>query len=229
MAQDEQDLFAFASEEAPTPQLSLYQFRGPVITTGRHTQLDALISARWRRQAQTWIVRRPTAGGAVLHAGGICFSLLFKNNQGKRAQHALVTTHLKPITRALRCLGIQASILNSSSPVTRARLGRWCTFERAQSDLVMGKQKIGGVGQRIYKDGILLQGYLTLRKRECEWMKRLVPPPFQLGATIRPTSVESVTGRLINPDTLYRAIEHEFVNHSATPRLYVRARQPQPA
>ena len=66
------------------PMLRLYRWSRPTVSLGRHQQRWP---AHWRRlqeQGQIDLVRRPTGGRAVLHAGAITYALVQRSQQRRR-------------------------------------------------------------------------------------------------------------------------------------------------
>jgi lipoate-protein ligase A len=86
MAIDEWLLDAAVSDAAPQPVLRLYRWSRPTLSLGRH-QGDP--PPRWLALARAGtidLVRRPSGGGAVLHAGDLTYALVWPTPPTARRQ-----------------------------------------------------------------------------------------------------------------------------------------------
>jgi lipoate-protein ligase A len=212
MTQDGLDLQKIANNDQIDSQILLYRFRRPTITLGRHTLTQNLSNPSQLSRIKSLVVRRPTGGGAILHAGGICFSLMTRRS-GKWRERSEGARWLKNVLlEGLRSLDPslqpkQDDVHFSQPP----HLGNWCAFEPADTDILIQNRKLGGIAQRVLKNALLLEGYITLRKRECLYMDALVEGPL-FSKQIQPISLEEILGKPLSVDILFNTLKSSILS-----------------
>ena len=130
--------------------LRFYQWSRPTLSLGRHQEL----THQWRQLAGACdldLVRRPSGGGAVLHAGGLTYALIWTDPPRQRRQAYARVNH---------CLqeGLQALGLDLRPGVAAAeRIVTDCFAQSTTADLVdsSGCKRIGSA--QFWKRGHLLQ------------------------------------------------------------------------
>ncbi|MBI2870927.1 MAG: hypothetical protein HYY14_04375 [Candidatus Omnitrophica bacterium] len=199
------------------PKLLFYRFRGPVMTIGRHTHKEEVYRSHEGSRLKERTVRRATGGGAIFHAGGMCYSWISRGKTTRSGRNECVYWLRDMLLATLEPLGILGKT-RDPRPETRARtLGSWCAFEEAETDLIIGHKKLGGMAQRLFKDAILIEGYLTLRRRETIWMERIAARGILEKHSARPVSLEELAGRPVHYDEIvsrFMHISHDFRTRS---------------
>ena len=109
------------------------------IVVGKHQNALAEINANYTRQQETAVVRRLSGGGTVFHdLGNINYSFILNGTQGKLVDFKRYTAD---ILAAIRALQVDAQL-------------------NQRNDLVIGKQKISGNAEHLYKNKVLHHGTL---------------------------------------------------------------------
>ena len=144
--------------------LRFYQWRRPTLSLGRH---QVIPGDQWRQLAASDdldLVRRPSGGGAVLHAGGLTYALIWADPPRQRRQ---------AYTRVNQCLqeGFQNLGLHLRPGMAAAeRIVDDCFAQSTTADLVDsgGCKRIGSA--QFWKQGHLLQhGEIPLHPPESLW------------------------------------------------------------
>jgi len=138
-------LHAACARGLAPPTLRIFSFHPPCLSLGRHQRDDALL-AKCRALGLSW-ARRPTGGGAVLHAGDVCFSLVAPLDDPHvggplRRSYCQVAAAL---TRALRALGLDAAQACEGAP--RPQRGGACFAAPAPLEVVAEGAKLVGSAQ----------------------------------------------------------------------------------
>jgi lipoate-protein ligase A len=133
------------------PVLRFYGWRGPWLSLGRH---QGRLPEHWHAMAAAGsvsLVRRPSGGGAVLHAGGLTYALIWPQAPRRRRQAygqtaAWLMDGFRRLGYTLRC-GEQASEAGASD----------CFATASPADLVdaLGQKRIGSA--QYWRHGHLLQ------------------------------------------------------------------------
>ena len=144
------------------------------------------------------MVRRPTGGGAILHAQELTYALVLPAGTGPQIEDAsaLYRRMHGVIASALHLLGAPAAALGQepapgpSRP--SARRGEfWCFGRAGRYDLNVGSRKVAGSAQRRRRGGVLQHGSVILARTF----------PFQPGG-----SVEEALGRRVGFEELASAL-----------------------
>ena len=138
--------------EAPaTPVLRFYRWSRPTLSLGHHQQL---IEPHWQRlaaQGQLELVRRPSGGRAVLHAGELTYALIWPAAPSRRRQaYRLACEWLR---QGFAAIGLPLEF--GSEPASQQLAG---CFERGTTaDLIHpgGAKRIGSA--QLWRRGHLLQ------------------------------------------------------------------------
>ena len=135
------------------PMLRLYRWRRPTLSLGRHQQR---LEPHWLELASAGVidlVRRPTGGRAVLHAGDLTYALVCRPTSGKRLEAYAQACRWLQV--AFEALG-QPLQLGRTAP--RQAQGRSSCFASATAaDLVhgCGAKRIGSA--QLWRGPALLQ------------------------------------------------------------------------
>ena len=160
--------------------LRFYYWTGDWLSIGYHQKEIPLHWKNLLSNGEINIVRRPSGGGAVLHSGGITYSLTFKKTYYKVLSYEMVNNWLIKSFRELG-LNLQNGNLLKSSIKTN------CFGTSLISDLVDqdGFKRIGSAQYR--KKGAFLQhGEIQTNPSQDLWFKLFkeeAPPKIDLGLT----------------------------------------------
>lgn len=160
--------------EQRSPVIRFYQWRRPTLSLGRHLRR---IPDRWHqlsRDGHVALVRRPSGGGAVLHAGGLTYALIWPEapHQRKEAYATLNSC----IQRGFQQLGV--SLSSGAHPQDAGEVN--CFARSTPADLVDedGSKRIGSA--QFWQHGHLLQhGEIPLKPPFSLWRSLFESPPPQ--------------------------------------------------
>ena len=174
----------FLEQTATKPEIALslrfYQWEGDWLSIGYHQKE---IPSHWEKlisDGSIKVVRRPSGGGAVLHSGGITYSLTFKKNSYKNFNYEMVNNWLKSSFREL-------GLILKSGHLRKTTLRDNCFGTSYISDLVdqEGIKRIGSAQFR--KKGAFLQhGEIQINPSKNLWFKLFkeeAPPLMNLNLT----------------------------------------------
>ncbi|MCP9818333.1 lipoate--protein ligase family protein [Synechococcus sp. Cruz-9H2] len=155
----------------------LYTWSTPTLSLGHHQKA---IDPAWRtatRQGRLALVRRPSGGGAVLHAGCLTYALLWPNPPRQRKQaYGLVAVWL---AQALARLGLD---LSPGQDETTAPASN-CFASSTAADLVgIDRQKRVGSAQLWRKRQLLQHGSVLVDPPVALWQE-LFGSPLEAPAT----------------------------------------------
>ncbi|WP_415409868.1 lipoate--protein ligase family protein [Synechococcus sp. A10-1-5-9] len=166
--------------------LRFYQWRRPTLSLGRH---QGPPTEQWRQLAAAGdldLVRRPSGGGAVLHAGGLTYALIWTDPPRQRRQaYAQVNQCLQ---EGLEVLGLHLKPGGAAATTIVAD----CFAQSTTADLVDsgGCKRIGSA--QFWKRGHLLQhGEIPLDPHEGLWEAVFASsPPRWTPSAPSPASLE---------------------------------------
>jgi lipoate-protein ligase A len=173
MALDELLLEQAVASRAPQPSLRLYNWSGPWLSMGYHQRHLPSAWLTLARQRRVELVRRPSGGRAVLHAGSLTYALIQPNPGGNRRE--AYRHHCGWLQRSFAELG---QPLNFGTDRAAGDSGN-CFARASAADLVHGNgaKRIGSA--QLWRRGVLLQhGSLLINPpRELWWQLFGEPPP----------------------------------------------------
>lgn len=144
--------------------LRFYTWDPPAVSLGFHQPIES-IDTNSCSQLGWQIVRRPTGGRALLHAGDLCYSIVLAASDDPISRlHALYETVADAFVHSLRYIGIEAvtgsvRINDSRSNLRGTRL---CLNSHVRGEVMVDGKKIIGSAQRIYRASILQHGSILL-------------------------------------------------------------------
>ena len=161
------------------PMLRLYRWRRPTLSLGRHQQR---LEAHWPALVQAGVidlVRRPSGGRAVLHAGELTYALAWRPPSTRRQEaYALSCRWLQQVFAALN-LPLQFGAVAATAAQRRAS----CFASGTAADLVHanGAKRIGSA--QLWRGPALLQhGSILLQPPAALWQLVFNDPPPALPA-----------------------------------------------
>ncbi|MEB3321245.1 MAG: lipoate--protein ligase family protein [Synechococcaceae cyanobacterium] len=155
--------------------LRFYRWRRPTLSLGRHQRA---IEDRWRALAAAGrleLVRRPSGGGAVLHAGELTYALVWPSPpRGRRAAYRLACRWLRS---AFADLGLPLVFGSDRADAGAAH----CFSSSTPADLVHpdGTKRIGSA--QLWRGGRMLQhGSILIAPPPDLWREvfAVAPPPL---------------------------------------------------
>lgn len=190
MALDEALLEAHREGRSP-PTLRLYRWERPTISLGYAQRVTPEQLAAWRA-AGADVVRRPTGGRAVVHAGDLTYAIATSGlPAGVAASYRVLA---EALAAGLRRLGLPAGLAPGEAPPGRSAS---CFASSTAADLAVGGAKLVGSAQVRRQGAVLQHGSMYLERTP--WLA-LVPP----GETLRtlpevlghPVTLEALTAAL---------------------------------
>ena len=183
-------LLALCGRGQTPPTLRLFGFRPACLSLGRFQPADQVPCPPGLD-----LVRRPTGGGAVVHRGDVCYSIVLP------LSHPLATGSIRQsyqrlargLAAGLEMLGLPplATATASSSPRVA-----WCFEAIAAHELTLAGRKLVGSAQARREGALLQQGSI-----------RLAPEPAEAA---RATSLQEELGRTVSWDELAEALVTGF-------------------
>ncbi|MEZ5387960.1 MAG: hypothetical protein R3F13_20835 [Prosthecobacter sp.] len=140
-------------EETERPVLRVYEWETPTVTLGY-----AQNAAKLRDSLPAWpVVRRWTGGGVVLHENDATYSVIIPAGHPWAETRPLDSYRLvhSSLADALNAAGMEGCRLAGPEDLVE---NPFCFVAPALHDVVRGKVKISGAGQRRGKLGLLHQG-----------------------------------------------------------------------
>jgi lipoyl(octanoyl) transferase len=157
------DALLALAREGDVPTLRLYAWQPHALSLGRFQ--DAAPSTLHLAPGTAEIVRRPTGGGAILHADEVTYSVVVPGGHPlfpKDPMEGYSRFHA-PLVRALRGLGAVVRDRGGDAPPHARPSGFFCFEEAASCDVIAGTgEKLLGSAQRRTRTGFLQHGSLPL-------------------------------------------------------------------
>jgi len=147
------------------PALRVYAWEPPTVSTGHSQRLASELDLDACREAGFGVVRRPTGGRAVLHAGELTYSVV--GRAGVSPLGGSIAETYEAIARALVAglskLGVEADL----APVATTARGRGeaappCFVSAGRFEIVVGGRKLVGSAQRRRGGAVLQHGSLLV-------------------------------------------------------------------
>ncbi len=167
MAVDEAMLEAHRLDLAP-PTLRVYSWSRPTLSLGYAQKLEGL-DVEALRAAAVELVRRPTGGRAVLHAGDLTYAVVTSGlPDGVSASYRVIAAAL--VDGLARC-GLAPAIVPGA---TRPGRSAACFASSTRADLVVDGRKVVGSAQ-LRREGAVLQHGTIYLERPTALAARLLP------------------------------------------------------
>ncbi len=153
------------------PMLRLYRWSVPALSLGRHQQRWP---AAWRQEA-VQLVRRPSGGRAVLHAGELTYALVFR--PPTRDREAVYRHCCQWLQQALAQAGELLHFGQASPAAAAQRSSCFATATAADLVTTRGAKRIGSA-QLWHGPALLQHGSLLLDPPAALWQRLFqVDPP----------------------------------------------------
>ena len=173
------------------PTLRMFGFRPACLSLGRFQPAEQV-----PRPPGLDLMRRPTGGGAVVHRGDICYSIVLPLSH-PLAAGSIVDSYQR-LARGLAA-GLESLGLPPLATATASRSSqgsRWCFEAIAAHELTLAGRKLVGSAQARREGALLQQGSI-----------RLAPEPAEASEAI---SLQEALGRLVSWDELAEALVRGF-------------------
>ncbi|MHA1710195.1 MAG: lipoate--protein ligase family protein [Candidatus Baldrarchaeia archaeon] len=211
MAVDEALLLLYQPEKH-MPIIRFYMWRPSTVSIGFHQKLEDSVNIEKIRLKGFELVRRPTGGGALLHAEDleITYSVILPLDFPCMPNDVVgsATFITRGIISALKRLGINASHGTRFSGTRKYAL---CYFREAQSDIKVQGRKISGSAQRRLHKALLQHGTLLIGFRPEDWYEVIKVPS---GTTLDDLKKSIVSlkdlGVDVDTDTVLKALIRGF-------------------
>lgn len=186
MQQDQKAYSSFRPEQ-DLPLLRFYTWSSPTLSIGRFQSLPEAMLERLQA-LNIPVVRRPTGGQAILHAGDLTFSLVAPHSgplQGSVTQS--FAAFAEGVICGLQALGLNAS-LGQAEPKTARFKADNCLAQTTAADICLGPHKLLGAAQVRNRKSLLIQAVIY-RKLHHELLQTIFETPTSstdLAAHLRP-------------------------------------------
>jgi len=180
------------------PTLRLFGFRPACLSLGRFQSADQV-----SRLSGLDLVRRPTGGGAVVHRGDVCYSIVLPLSH-PLAAGSIVESYQR-LARGL-AVGLEALGLPPLATATAARSSQgsgWCFEAIAAHELALAGRKLVGSAQARRGGALLQQGSIPA-------LGGPEPAEAAQATPIRATSLQEALGRPVSWDELAEALIRGF-------------------
>lgn len=161
---DAERLYACAASRQTPPLLRLYTWRPWALSLGMH-QSDAIVDAEQCRAHGIAIVRRPTGGGAVLHADELTYAVVVRLRPPLTPRQLYYLIHERIATALQRMTGkplaLTPSQLDFRSPWSHP-FAAACFASSARGEIRYSGRKLVGSAQRVLKGVVLQHGSIVL-------------------------------------------------------------------
>jgi lipoate-protein ligase A len=185
MAVDDALLSLCGRDQSP-PTLRLFGFRPACLSLGRFQPAEQA-----PRPPGLDVVRRPTGGGAVIHRGDVCYSVVLPISH-PLAAGSIVESYrrfARGLAAGLEALGLPPLAEAAAGPPAR---GGWCFETVAAHELTLAGRKLVGSAQSRRAGALLQQGSI-----------RLAPEPAEAALA---TSLQEALGREVAWEELVDAL-----------------------
>jgi len=168
MAIDEA-LLAGVNRGSSPPTVRVYAWDPPTVSTGYAQDLSAELDLNACARAGVGVVRRPTGGRAVLHAGELTYSVVGESGEPPLGTSIMETYGViaEALVVGLRSLGVAAE-LTAVPTATRGRgegASPPCFVSSGRFEVVVEGRKLIGSAQRRVGRGVLQHGSLLVDER----------------------------------------------------------------
>ncbi len=214
MAIDEA-LFRMHQQEKKPPVLRFYGWNIPAVTLGYFQNAEEELNCAYCRDRGIPVVRRPTGGKAVLHAGDLTYSLVAREGSPLFSTNVVETYRIISgcIVRGLAGAGIDARMVEEGRSGTLSGNG-FCFATSYKHELLAGGKKICGSAQMRAR-GVFLQHGSVLVDLDPLAVSSAIGKTGDIERRAREiaavvTSVREAAGDTVGMDDLCRAVAAGF-------------------
>ena len=163
---------AVNSKPGDCPILRFYTWLKPTISLGVHQKRDDVDYQRCL-QDDIDVVRRPTGGRAILHAGELTYSFIYplEPGMGKRKQKEVYSKVHNALAEALRIGGFEVDLAGAGKPLNPS--SPLCFATAIGSEIEFRGRKVVGSAQRVMENALLQHGSILLSPEHLELPKYL--------------------------------------------------------
>ena len=187
------------------PTLRLYRWEPPAVSLGYAQRRTAGLDLAACRRAGLAVVRRPTGGRAVLHAGDLTYAVAVPRC-GRWAGLGVSATCRRiheAVAAGLSRLGVRAEVAGQRPPLRAGRgaADALCFTAVSTHEITAGGRKLVGSAQRRFKDAILQHGSIPLAPQGTR-LAALVPGDRRRAKHLLGETMASLTEVLGRPPDL---------------------------
>ena len=222
MAIDEAILVA--QQEQPNPTLRFYGWNKPAFSFGYFQNIASEVDVEACRADGIELVKRMTGGGTVVHGWELTYTLILPRGVGELSVSDAYQRIGQSLVMAFQQLSIPAQCyaVCSDSPGTVRREtpqqkhrtyraeANICLTNPAEHDVMSDNKKLAGVSVRRSRNGIMLQGYISLNMPPAAILARVSKDPEIQEILIEKSTAINTDGRSITRNTLIQAISETF-------------------
>lgn len=221
MALDEA-LLAGVDRGDSSPTVRVFGWLPPTVSVGHSQDAEAELDLDACARAGVGVVRRPTGGRAVLHAGELTYSVVGPSGEAPLGATILETYRAigEALVAGLGALGVQAGLEETGTDpgIRRGGASAPCFVSSGRFEVVVAGRKLIGSAQRRVGRGVLQHGSLLIDSRHTG-LADLLPSltgvereAVRRSLEARTTTLERVLGRPIAFDEVAAAVRKGFAD-----------------
>lgn len=202
------------------PTVRVYGWRPPAVSTGYSQDISRELDLAACKRAGVGVVRRPTGGRAVLHAGELTYSVVGRAGQPPLGS-TIMETYLavaSALLAGLRELGVTAELARVPTEARRSAGGASppCFVSSGRFEIVVGGRKLVGSAQRRVGRAVLQHGSLLMDDRHVRLAELLALPDDRARARVRrslaakTTDLRAILGGPLTFEKVARAVGNGF-------------------
>jgi len=164
MAIDEAMLVGVNRGTTP-PTVRVYAWDPPTVSLGYAQRIENELDLEAVRRSGFGVVRRPTGGRAVLHAGELTYSVVGPAGEGPLGRSIMEAYEAiaRALAAGLRRLGVEVELAQvASEAIGRDGASPPCFASAGRYEIVVGGRKLIGSAQRRVGRGVLQHGSLLM-------------------------------------------------------------------
>ncbi|MBM3307120.1 MAG: lipoate--protein ligase family protein [Candidatus Eisenbacteria bacterium] len=219
MALDEALLIG-AGRGASPPTVRVFGWSPPTVSLGHSQDPAAELDLAACDRAGVGVVRRPTGGRAVFHAGELTYSVVGPSGTPPLGRSIRETYRVigEAIVAGLSLLGVRASLEETGTDPGLRRGGASppCFVSSGRYEVVLGRRKLVGSAQRRAGRAVLQHGSVLMDMRHADLAELLASLTGEERAAVRrslverTTTLESAVGRPVGFDAVADAMRRGF-------------------
>ena len=198
------------------PTLRLYRWDPPAVSVGYAQRRDAALDLAACARAGLAVVRRPTGGRAVLHAGDVTYAVAVprRGAWGSWGVAATCRRIHEAVAAGLSGLGVRAEVVGPRPPLggRRGEGGPLCFTSLSAHEITAAGRKLVGSAQRRFRDAILQHGSIPLAAEHARLAALVARDPGSARQRLEATMVSlgDILGGPPDAETVMAALARGF-------------------
>ena len=198
-----------AQQEQPNPTLRFYGWNKPAFSFGYFQDIASEVDVEACRADGIELVKRMTGGGTVVHGWELTYTLILPRGAGELSVSDAYQRIGQSLVMAFQQLDIPAQCYDACTDASQTAQNI-CLTNPAEHDVMSDNKKLAGVSVRRSRNGIMLQGYISLNMPPAAILARVSKDPEVQEILIEKSTAINTDGRSITRNTLIQAISETF-------------------